>query len=81
MTITYKPGHQNQVTDSLSRSPIGDTPEIGIAEGEVQVSTVPSQDCSHATAVESLLQIPPNRTNLLSQPFIEEQRQDDGPDY
>ena len=77
VTITYRPGRQNQVADALSRSPIGDAPEIGIAEGEVQVSTVASQDCSHATAVESLLQIPPNQTNLLPQPFIEEQRKDE----
>ena len=41
------------------------------------MSTVASQDCSHATAVESLLQIPPNQTNLLPQPFIEEQRKDE----
>ena len=43
----------------------------------VQVSTVASQDCSHATAVESLLQIPPNQISLLQQPFIEEQRKDE----
>ena len=38
---------------------------------------VASQDCSHASAVESMLQIPPNQTNLLLQPFIEEQRNDE----
>ena len=77
VTITYRPGRQNHVADALSRSPVGDAPEIGIAEGEVQVSTVASQDCSHATTEESLLQIPPNQTSLLPQPFIEEQRKDE----
>ena len=42
--IHYRAGRENQSADALSRSPYLLPPAVGIAEGEVQVASVTSQD-------------------------------------
>lgn len=42
--IIYRPGRENGVADALSRAPHLRAPPEGIAEGEVQVSVVQSQE-------------------------------------
>ena len=44
VTIVYRAGRENASADALSRSPHGSPPSLGIAEGEVQVSAVASED-------------------------------------
>ena len=76
VTITYRPGKQNHVADTLSRCPTDTAPQVGIGEGEVQVAVVTSEECTDATTVESLLQMQPKH-DVCSPPFIEEQKKDD----
>ena len=42
--ICYRAGRENQRADALSRSPCSSSPARGIAEGEMQVASVKSQD-------------------------------------
>ena len=39
--IVYRAGKENKNADALSRSPVSPAPQIGIAEGEVQVASRP----------------------------------------
>ena len=48
--ISYRAGRENQNADALSRSPYSSSPAVGIAEGEVQVASVTSQDLAHEDA-------------------------------
>ena len=77
VTITYRPGKQNHVADALSRCLTDTAPQVGIAEGEVQVAAISSEAaCTSDVTVESLLQAQPEQGNCLPQPFIDEQRKD-----
>ena len=65
------------MADALSRCPTDTAPQVGIAEGEVQVATISSEAaCTSDVTVESLLQAQPKQSNRLLQPFIDEQRKD-----
>ena len=48
--ISYRAGRENKNADALSRSPYSSSPAVGIAEGEVQVASVTSQDLAHEDA-------------------------------
>ena len=65
------------MADALSRCPTDTAPQVGIAEGEVQVTAISSEAaCTSDATVESLLQAQPEQSNRLPQPFIDEQRKD-----
>ena len=71
--ITYRAGRENAAADALSRSPQG--PSEGIAESEVQVSTIvhsPSDDFG-----ELMLWEPETREAGLSETIALEQNKDD----
>ena len=57
----------------MSHCPTDTAPQVGIAEGEVQVTAISSND----TAVELLAQIQPDLDDCSPQSFIEEQRKDE----
>ena len=53
VTIIYRAGRDNASADALSRSPYGSPPAEGIAEGEVQVASIATED------IATLLQAAP----------------------
>ena len=72
--IVYRAGKLNSSTDTLSRSPQGEAPTMGVAEEEVRVASVRSQGDSSGLEVTNLLVHPPR--HVEGEDFGAEQRED-----
>lgn len=70
--IQYRPGKANANADALSRSPQAPAPDTGLAEDEIQVAAVGSEDSG--MNIDSLLQSNSASTPLIS--MEDEQRKD-----
>ena len=44
--IHYRAGRENKNADALSRSPIEPPPDVGMADGEIQVATIATKDAA-----------------------------------
>ena len=53
--IVYRAGRENVSADALSRSPYHSPPVVGIAEGEVQVASVDTEDIALLLQADSVL--------------------------
>jgi len=55
VNFKYRPDKHNYVADALSRCPTGDAPQVVIAEGDIQVATVISNNQDHPAPTISAL--------------------------
>ena len=74
VTIVYRPGKTNANADALSRNPVGVPPTEGIAETDMQVAIVQSQQSGMLPTIRELLVNAPHSTT--AQPFLQEQLKD-----
>ena len=74
VTIVYHPGKTNANADALSRNPVGVPPTEGIAETDMQVAMVQSQQSGMLPTIREMLVNAPHSTT--AQPFLQEQLRD-----
>ena len=77
VTIVYRPGKMNLNADALSRNPVGEAPNKGVGEDEVQVARIrlDSSKSNSPSTISDLLSASPDLTQP-EEPFREEQLKD-----
>lgn len=74
LRIVYRAGRENVSADALSRSPCGPAPSVRVAEGELQINQVQSQESE--LSISDLLQSQYGTPSIASGTYLEEKKKD-----